>query len=247
MLTVFLELKFRSSPVPKRNGTLVELNIIATKLKLFDDTIAENGGHADNVPIMIIRELTVNGNQGWEPVQKGVKTDYDLDTRGLEVQATAKSVVFIDINIGYIGFGYDESSYHYKIKYCEPEWVKFDKQPPSTTDGIDTWKLIKTKEAFIIWCNEMELLELRFADAGCAMSWADVAVTDFTFHDEFDQGSILYRPVYCPEKENIKGELVSRAERGEKMTVKCLTRKRSVAIATCSEWITEWVTGKCSG
>eukprot|EP00116_Pleurobrachia_bachei_P002438 sb/3462700/ len=39
-------------------------NIIATKLKLFDDTIAEIGDKNDGVPIMIIKELTVNGNQG---------------------------------------------------------------------------------------------------------------------------------------------------------------------------------------
>eukprot|EP00116_Pleurobrachia_bachei_P018011 sb/3478273/ len=66
--------------------------------------------------------------------------------------------------------------------------VNFDEQPPAATDGIDTWKLIKTEEAFIMGCNGVELLELRFAYAGCATNWAGDAVTEFSFNPDHDTG-----------------------------------------------------------
>ena len=115
------------------------------------------------------------------------------------MQATAKSGVLIDSNLGYIGFGYDSSrsSYEYRIYHCESDSVRFDKQPPTAIDGVDTWTLIKTEEAFIIGCNGMELLELKFgdADAGCTTNWAGALVGDISFNRDWDKGSLFYRPV----------------------------------------------------
>ena len=130
---------------------------------------------------------------------KGVTKNHTLDKLGLEIQATEKLEVFMNNNIGYIGFSYNsysESPYQYKIDHCQREYVSFEKQPGPATNSINTWKVIKTQESLIIECNGEQLVELMFnQDDECAAMWASV-VYDFAFSKDHDKASKFYRP-FC--------------------------------------------------
>ena len=72
-------------------------------------------------------------------------------------------------------------------------WTDFPVQPPTEMEKI--WTITKTETAFIITCNEFEVLNYLFADSSdskCVPKWGGNVVEEIKFHS-IDTASDNYR------------------------------------------------------
>ena len=81
----------------------------------------------------------------------------------------------------------------YKIGYCTGTYMELPVQPPVEVDKI--WTIIKTETAFIITCNDIEVLNYLFADSSqydCVTKWGGDVAEKIRFGST-DTASDFYR------------------------------------------------------
>eukprot|EP00116_Pleurobrachia_bachei_P009654 sb/3469916/ len=88
------------------------------------------------------------------------------------------------------------SPIQYKIGFCtNSTFIDLPVQPPVEVNKI--WTITKTETAFIITCNNVEVLNYLFADSSdgdCVVKWGGDVVEYFEF-DDGDKASAFYRAV----------------------------------------------------
>ena len=85
------------------------------------------------------------------------------------------------------------STMRYTISHCTSGTKDLPVQPPGEVDKI--WIITKTENAIIITCNDLEVLNLVFADSSgssCATKWGGDVVKEIRFRTE-DTASDFYR------------------------------------------------------
>ena len=118
-----------------------------------------------------------------------IKTDSPLSSNGwIFVKMYDKDGSYI--NSVEINFS---SPMKYYIGHCTPEWRDLPVQPPVEVDKI--WTVTKTATAFIITCNNLEVLNYLFTDSSygaCVTRWGGDVVEEILFLN-VDKASDFYR------------------------------------------------------
>ena len=82
----------------------------------------------------------------------------------------------------------------YYIPWCTSYFTDLPVQPPVEVDKI--WTFAKTKSAFIITCNGVEVLNYLFADSVrnyCVSQWGSDIVEEIEFSSDHDTASDFYK------------------------------------------------------
>eukprot|EP00116_Pleurobrachia_bachei_P007423 sb/3467685/ len=148
---------------------------------------------------------------GWTAVERDVDDVYfPWDLEGTPLQIKTDSVAGSDEEVKMNTFEKDgsfiasvfvkfSSPYQYKIGYCNFE-TDLPVQPPEEVEKI--WTFVKTDTAFIISCNDVEVLNYLFAIAdspinNCVNRWSGDIVGMIQIDDDTDTASDFYRAVHC--------------------------------------------------
>ena len=131
-----------------------------------------------------------------------MKIPWDLEGTPLQIKTDSALgsgeeiyVVMYDKDGSYIGaVGVKFSStVQYGISSCTSSWPDLPVQPPVEVDKI--WTITKTETAFIITCNDVEVLNYLFADSSrsdCVTKWGGDVVEEIWFRSS-DDASDFYR------------------------------------------------------
>ena len=94
--------------------------------------------------------------------------------------------------IGYVAVKFS-STMQYSVSSCFSGYKDLPVQPPVEVEKI--WTITKTETAFIITCNEVEVLNYLFADSSnnhCVSKWGG-NVVERLFFSGGDKASDFYR------------------------------------------------------
>ena len=118
-----------------------------------------------------------------------IKTDSTLDS---DDEIRVKMFFKDNSAIGGVIVGFS-STVQYYIGYCTDP-TDLPVQPPVEVDKI--WTINKTETAFIITCNNVEVLNYLLADSSngnCVTQWGGDVVEEIKFSIYFDTASDFYR------------------------------------------------------
>nr|AFK75462.1 putative secretory peptide-52 [Pleurobrachia bachei] len=139
----------------------------------------------------------------WTAVQRKVYIPWDLEATPLQIKTDStlgsgdRIVVWMyDKNSTYISsVGVNFSSpMKYLIQYCTNSYTDLPVQPPVEVDKI--WTFTKTETAFIITCNDVEVVNYLFADSsnsGCFPKWGGSDVEQIQVDTNWGKASDFYR------------------------------------------------------
>ena len=138
----------------------------------------------------------------WTAVKLNVKIPWDLEATSLQImtdsllrsdeQILARIAANDSKYIGYVGMEFS-SSMRYYIGSCMTIFTDLPVQPPVEVDKI--WTITKTETAFIITCNNMEVLNYLFADSSrsdCVSKYVGDVVEEIRFYSG-DTASDFYK------------------------------------------------------
>ena len=138
-----------------------------------------------------------------------VNIPWDLEGTPLQIKTDSTPGSDERIRVGMYGTGNTglgaiavrfSSPIRYWIGYCMNDPTDLPVQPPEEVDMI--WTIIKTETAIIVRCNDVEVLNYRFADSSlgtCVSTKQGDVVEKIAFvksNKELDTASDFYRPFY---------------------------------------------------
>ena len=139
---------------------------------------------------------------GWVAVELDVKIPWDLEGTPLQIKTDSalgsdeliKVALYVKDIIYNRGVRVKFSSpMQYFIGYCSSGFADLPVQPPVEVEKI--WTITKTETAFIITCNEVEVVNYLFTDSSdsrCVKNWGGGVVEKIRFTDD-DTASDFYR------------------------------------------------------